>query len=78
MPKGSQTFCFLNLTERSLVPAASCTHTPTTGKPPPHFMKQKPITVWEVQTAETQKSIEEKRLVPVREGGRMVRGRVTW
>lgn len=53
-------------------------HTYTKEKATHHFRKQKPITVWEVQTAETQKSIEENRLVPVREGGRVVRGRVTW
>ena len=78
MPKGSQTFCFLNLTERSLIPAASCMHTPTTGKATSPFQETKASYSVEVQTAETQKSIEEKGLVPVRAGGCVVRGRVTW
>lgn len=44
----------------------------------PPFQETKASYSVEVQTAETQKSIEEKGLVPVRAGGCVVRGRVTW
>lgn len=39
-----------------------------------HFIKQKPIIVWKVQTAENQKSIEEKLLVYMRERNFIRRG----
>lgn len=42
-----------------------------------HFIKQKPIIVWEVQTAENQKSVEERLLVYMRERKRFILT-VTW
>ena len=47
--------------------ASRILHTYTKEKATHHFIKQKPIIVWEVQTAENQKSTEEKQLAPVRE-----------
>lgn len=47
-------------------------HTYKKEKATHHVIKQKPIIVWEVQTAENQKSIEEKLLVYMRERKRFI------
>ena len=72
---GSQTF-FKTERGRPLVPAESCIH--TQKNKPPTISGNKSQLQCGSTNCRSQKSIEEKGLVPARAGGPVVLGRVTW